>query len=127
MKKIEFLKRMVQWCWGPEFSVKAGDCGQRYWITRLGDPVREVWVDNLPGGRASIKIKFSNTLLGRTIAQSISDAMWNFLMSNEFVVDAAAKADWYEGFEYASLVTQEGRGDKTKVAVARLRCDKYWN
>lgn len=118
MKKIEFLNRLMQWCYGPEVNVVASENGQQYDLMRDGEHLRTIWVDNLRGCRVSIKLKYKDTPVGRAMAQSVSDHMMDFLMSNNFIVDAATKSDVYENYS--------SRGG-CWYKVARLRCDRFWN
>ena len=118
MKKIEFLNKLMQWCYGPEVHVESGENGQQYYLMRGDEFLRTIWVDNLRRCRVSIKLKYPSSQMGRAMADSVSGHMMDFLMSNNFTVDAATKSDVYENYS--------SRGG-CWYNVARLRCDRFWN
>lgn len=106
MTKIEFLKNLFL-----TEDVKSTDCGQRYWVKNY-----MVYVDNLKGGRVSIKVKFFRT---EAVAVQTAITMYhNLRYMQGSVVDAATKWDVYHP-------GTSGRFP-TGLWVARLRCDKHW-
>lgn len=111
MKKIEFLKKLFE-----TEDVKSTDCGQKYWV-KIMAKTKQVWVDNLPGGRVSIKVKgYSNKLVAMAVAEAMYHSLVNMPGS---VVDAATKWSVYRIGDIAF-------GPKTGGWAARLICDKHW-
>ena len=107
MKKIEFLRNLF--CTEEVYS---SDCGQRYWVKGY-----QVYVDNLKGGRVSIKVKFFKT---EAVAVQTAITMFhNLRYMQGSVVDAATKWDVYQP-------SSASRWPASKLWVARLRCDKHW-
>lgn len=103
MTKQEFISKLFK-----SFAHYEG-CGQCM-QTRIGT----VWVDDLKGGRVSIKVK---PFFTRGSAQRYAEQLLENLREMPgSVIDAATKADVYEA---------ECRGYKCGWA-ARLRCDKHW-
>lgn len=122
MTKIEFLNDIARTMCGRRAHVESTDCGQRYtmvWHDRdkWGDDRvcrKTIWIDTLPGGRISLKIKFASI----ADAERMTHCLWNAVYySDKYVLDAAAKADVYE--------THECAYGKAGWA-ARLRMDKVW-
>lgn len=104
MTKIEFLKKLFK-----TEDVTCGDCGQMYWVNK-----NLVWVDNLKGGRISVKIKpWSNCQVAYVNAKKL----WNNLMEMNYPVDAATKVDVY-------VCRTQGMYDGYEGFAIRLRCDK---
>lgn len=106
MTKIDFLKKLFN-----TEDVQSSDCGQRYWAKGY-----QVYVDNLKGGRVSIKVKFFKT---EAVAVRTAITMFhNLRYMQGSVVDAATKWDVYQ----PSTCGRFPRG----LWVARLRCDRHW-
>jgi len=103
MTKQEFISKLFN-----SFAYYEG-CGQCM-QTRLGT----IWVDDLKGGRVSIKVK---PFLTRESAQRCAEQLLENLreMPGSFI-DAATKADVYK-VEYRGYICGW---------AARLRCDKHW-
>ena len=101
MTKVEFLKKLFR-----TDNVKCGDCGQMYWVDG-----HLVWVDNLKGGRISVKLKPYTTFTG---ALKVGRELWTNLLRMKYPVDAATKVDVYKCY-----CARWGSG-----YAARLRCDK---
>lgn len=107
MTKIEFLQNLLGGI------VSASDCGQRY-IWEHNGTRSIVWVDTLKGGRISIKFKYFFSKEG---ADKAARFLWHRAMQTKgLVIDAATKADVYQG-----SCSRFPAG-----WVARLRCDKVW-
>lgn len=116
MKKIDFVKQIMGSVLGKTTTVESNGCGQCYHVTWFEGTKQKfftLWVDNLRGGRISMKVK----CLEKERAERLAKAMWNALYYGDFVVDAASKADVYEHYS--------PRGG-CWYYVARLRCDKVW-
>lgn len=106
MTKIEFLKKLFN-----TKDVRSTGCGQRYIVKNYF-----VWVDNLTGGRVSIKVKFFRT---EAVAVRTATTMFNNLLDMQgSVVDAATGWDVYQ----PDTCGRFPRG----LWVAKLRCDKHW-
>lgn len=102
MTKIEFLKKLFR-----TDDVRSGDCGQMYWVDG-----NLIWVDNLKGGRMSVKLK-PYTSYARALR--VAKDLWVDLLKMNYPVDAATKVDVYE--------SHCGRGYGSGWAV-RIRCDR---
>lgn len=106
MTKIEFLKKLFQ-----TEDVQSTDCGQRYIVKGYF-----VWVDDLKGGRVSIKVKFFKH---EAVAVQTAITMYhNLVYMQGSIVDAATKWDVYHP-------DTSGRFP-AGLWAARLRCDKHW-
>ena len=101
MTKIEFLKKLFR-----TENVTCGDCGQMYWVDRY-----LVWVDNLKGGRMSVKLK---PYINYARALRVAKDLWVDFLKMNYPVDAATKLDVYEC----------RRGMSGSGYAVRLRCDK---
>lgn len=104
MTKIEFLKKLFK-----TEDVKSAGCGQCYYVNNS-----TVWVDNLRGGRMSVKVK---PYRDKEQAERVGKLLWNSLMDMNYPVDAATKVDVYRCYSY-------GLGMEIWRWAVRLRCDK---
>lgn len=109
MKKIEILRDMFKSVGGILNS--EGYCGQYYNLELKGRRY-DVWVDNLPGGRVSIKVKY--------FKHENDAALIAMLLDNKIMHKGATntKADTYKVHVWDHVFLGYG---------ARLICDKPWD
>lgn len=115
MKKREFLQIIAQATFPGPVKVKSfyGGC---YKVCRIHDDglVCYMWVDELGGGRVSIKFKYFPASYAFMTYEDRLRTFINTASQNVFFTDAATEVDTFFSKAW------------NKGWVLRLRCDKQW-
>ena len=108
MKKFEALQEAFSSVGG--ILERTNYCGQLYNLF-IGKGFCEVWVDNLPGGRVSIKVKsFKHKNMAAMIAILLDNRIMHMGVTN-------TKVDAYQAHRFYG--TERGY-------AARVICSKFW-